>query len=207
MLDTPCSEVVRRVLATHSIRQFPFHCPFRASTCSISWSLPADAHKSAASSRINFHPRQVNLPRPFHRKTKSDFCACAISFQLQYTIQFSSVDTVVMTCGLARFFGIRGEKSLWPPLTNYEFKKKSNIYYISFYVVRGPGYRSRCSDSLRAERSGDRIPMPRFSAAVLTYPGAHPGSYTVGTGSFPRVKRPGRGVDYPPHLAPRLKKE
>ena len=25
--------------------------------------------------------------------------------------------------------------------------------------------------------------------------------------SFPGVKRPGRGVDYPPHLTPRLKKE
>ena len=27
MLDTPCSEVVWRVLAAHSIRQFPFHFP------------------------------------------------------------------------------------------------------------------------------------------------------------------------------------
>ena len=29
-----------------------------------------------------------------------------------------------------------------------------------------------------------------------------PPSYTMGTGSFPGVKRPGRGVDHPPHLAP-----
>jgi len=28
MLDTPCSEVLWRVLATHSIRQFPLHFPF-----------------------------------------------------------------------------------------------------------------------------------------------------------------------------------
>jgi len=28
MLDTPCSEVVWRVLATHSIRQFPLHFPY-----------------------------------------------------------------------------------------------------------------------------------------------------------------------------------
>ena len=28
MLDTPCSEVVWRVLATHSIRQFPLHFPW-----------------------------------------------------------------------------------------------------------------------------------------------------------------------------------
>ena len=31
-----------------------------------------------------------------------------------------------------------------------------------------------------------------------TGPGAHPASYTMDTGSFPRVKRPGRGADHPP---------
>jgi hypothetical protein len=35
MLDTPCSEVVWRVLATHSIHQFPLHFPSRASPCAI----------------------------------------------------------------------------------------------------------------------------------------------------------------------------
>jgi hypothetical protein len=38
----------------------------------------------------------------------------------------------------------------------------------------------------------------RFSAHVQTGPGAYPSSYTMGTGSFPEVKRPGRGVDHPP---------
>jgi hypothetical protein len=36
-----------------------------------------------------------------------------------------------------------------------------------------------------------------YSAPVQTGPGAHPVSYTMGTGSFPGVKRPGRGVDHP----------
>ena len=41
MLDTPCYEVVRRVLATHFIRQFPFQFPsLRKSVPSrITWSL------------------------------------------------------------------------------------------------------------------------------------------------------------------------
>jgi len=39
MLDTPCSEVVWRVLATHSIRQFPFHFPSRASPYAITFQL------------------------------------------------------------------------------------------------------------------------------------------------------------------------
>jgi len=52
---------------------------------------------------------------------------------------------------------------------------------------------------------GDRIPAgARFSALVQTGPGAHPTSYAMGTASFLGIKRPGRGVDHPPHLAPML---
>ena len=47
----------------------------------------------------------------------------------------------------------------------------------------------------------------RFSAPVQTGPGSYPASYTMGTGSFPGVKRPERGVYHSPSLAPRLKKE
>jgi hypothetical protein len=47
----------------------------------------------------------------------------------------------------------------------------------------------------------------RLSAPVQTGSGAHSASYTMGTESLPGVKRPGRGVDHPPLLAPRLKKE
>ena len=47
----------------------------------------------------------------------------------------------------------------------------------------------------------------RFSAPIQTCPEAYPASYTIGTGSFPRIKQPGRGVDQPHHLVPRLKKE
>jgi len=39
MLDTPCSEVVWRVLATHFIHQFPFHFSSRASLCAITFQL------------------------------------------------------------------------------------------------------------------------------------------------------------------------
>ena len=39
MLDTPCSEIVWRLLDTHSIRQFPLHFPSRASPCAIAFQL------------------------------------------------------------------------------------------------------------------------------------------------------------------------
>ena len=51
----------------------------------------------------------------------------------------------------------------------------------------GPGWRSRCSDSVQAGRSGDLIPVGvRFSAAVQICPGAHSASCTVGTGYLSR---------------------
>jgi len=42
----------------------------------------ADAHTLTASSRLNWRPRRFKWTRPFRRKTKSGFCACAITFQL-----------------------------------------------------------------------------------------------------------------------------
>jgi len=38
----------------------------------------------------------------------------------------------------------------------------------------------------------------RFSAPIQTGSEAQPASYTMGTRSFPGVKRPARGVDQPP---------
>ena len=39
MLDTPCSKMMWRVLATYSIRQFPLHFPSRVSLCAITFQL------------------------------------------------------------------------------------------------------------------------------------------------------------------------
>ena len=48
----------------------------------------ADAHTSAANSRLNWCPRRFKWTRPFRRKTKCGFCVCAITFQTQSTITF-----------------------------------------------------------------------------------------------------------------------
>jgi len=45
----------------------------------------------------------------------------------------------------------------------------------------------------------------RFSTPVQTGPGAHPASYTMGTGSFLGVKQPGCVVDPPPPSSAEVK--
>ena len=73
----------------------------------------------------------------------------------------------------------------------------------------GPGQRSRYSDSLRAGRSGVRIPVGGEIFRTRPYRPWGPPSllYDGYRVSFPGVKRPGRGVDHPPHLVPKLKEE
>jgi len=55
------------------------------------------------------------------------------------------------------------------------------------------------SDSLWAGQSRAGILVGvRFSTSIHTGSGAHPASYTMGTGSFLGVKWPQRGIDHPP---------
>jgi hypothetical protein len=69
------------------------------------------------------------------------------------------------------------------------------------------GWDSIVSTATRYEgRSGDRIPVgARFSTPVQTGTGAYPASCTMGTVSFPGVKRPGRGIDHPPPSSTKVK--
>ena len=57
MLDTPCSEVVCRVLATHSIRHFPHHFPSRASQCAISFQLAS----TSSGVRLTLYPLRRSI--------------------------------------------------------------------------------------------------------------------------------------------------
>jgi len=74
------------------------------------------------------------------------------------------------------------------------------------HAVGGPGERSRYNDSLLDGRSGCRIPVSvRFTAPVQTGPRTTQPTLQWVPGLFPGGKGPGRGVDHPPHLAPRFK--
>ena len=69
--------------------------------------------------------------------------------------------------------------------------RDSSVGTATRYGLDGPGIESRWE--------------ARFSAPVQTGPRAHPASYTMGTGSFPGVKWPGRGVDHQPPSSAEVK--
>jgi hypothetical protein len=55
---------------------------------------------------------------------------------------------------------------------------------------------------------GKKIPVGvRFFVHVQTGPGAQPASCTMSAGSFPGVKRPGRGADHPPPPSTEIENE
>ena len=54
MLDTPCSQVVWMLLATHSIRQFPLHFPSRASPCAITFQLDSTSRNMQLIKHMQF---------------------------------------------------------------------------------------------------------------------------------------------------------
>ena len=71
-----------------------------------------------------------------------------------------------------------------------------------YIIVKGSSV--GIATELWAGRSGIESRWGRDFLPVQTGP---PSLLYSGTGSFPGVKRPGRGVDHPPHLVLRLKKE
>jgi len=68
----------------------------------------------------------------------------------------------------------------------------SSVSIATRYGVDGPG----------SNPSGIENSVP-----VQTGPGVHPDSYVMGTGSFPGVKRPGRGADHPPPSSAEVKRK
>jgi len=77
MLDTPCSEVVWRVLITQSIPQFPPHFPSRASPCAITFQL--DFTTSLAHSRRAWETHICyTFFCPFCESWTPVICICAL---------------------------------------------------------------------------------------------------------------------------------
>ena len=86
----------------------------------------ADAHTSAASSRLNWRPRRFKRTRPFRRKTKAGFCACAITFQTQSTCP----PHAMLTSAFSLLLQIFGSPST-PILENPEYQTR---WYFKYFL-------------------------------------------------------------------------
>jgi len=91
MLDTPCSEVVWRVLATQSIRQFPLHFPFRASPSAITFQLDSTKGDHVQAFSVRYGLTRGNLLT----KWRSFFSNIKVSLTtlLLVTFSFCSANT------------------------------------------------------------------------------------------------------------------
>ena len=79
------------------------------------------------------------------------------------------------------------------PLGLLAHSRDSSVGISTSYGLDGPWIEARWS--------------ARFSTSVQTDPGAHPASYTIGTGSFPVVERPGRGTNHSPLSSAKVKEK
>jgi len=84
MLDTPCSEVVWRVLAINSIRQFPLNFSSRASQCAITF------HLGCTNSYIFRHkvPSSRSYITTNHRKSNTYFRPKHVAVGTRYEVYF-----------------------------------------------------------------------------------------------------------------------
>jgi len=92
----------------------------------------ADAHTSAVSSRLNWRPRRFKWTRPFRRKTKSGFCACAITFQTQSTKQQHLITQGELN-ELVRNFELRKTKAQLLGSRLQQWKLLEKDVKVSFY--------------------------------------------------------------------------
>ena len=114
---------------------------------------------------------------------------------------------------MTEFVSHHSKESVWPMQEaalifwlQLKIKRLAQRLIISHPLNQGrPGWRSQCSDSLRVEWSGFEAGGSEF---FLTFSDRSRGSfnllYSEYCVSLPVVKRSGRGVKHPPHLAPRL---
>jgi hypothetical protein len=81
------------------------------------------------------------------------------------------------------------------------------MFDIIYSHYSGPGSSVGITTDYGLDGPGIESCGARFFAHVHTGPGAHPASCTMGTGSFPGVKRPGLGADHPPNPSAEVENE
>jgi hypothetical protein len=131
----------------------------------------------------------------------------------QFNMIFTSLHYTTLNTlhGTPRFTPSLRYTSLYftsPHFTTIIYLKPVSENYLAYNVSSGSG--SSVGIATGYGLDGPRIEFHwglRFFAHVQTGPGAHPASCTMGTGSFPGVKRSGRCADHPPPPSAEVRRE
>ena len=119
--------------------------------------LQADVHSPPASSRLNWRPRRFKWTRPFPRKTKSGFCACAITFQTQSTHlqdrsllgHHSSEEGVLYHRATAAYNGLSQTASSKTPTQCCVPSRKQDISFAIHYWQHPASYTTACLSNVQ----------------------------------------------------------
>jgi hypothetical protein len=97
------------------------------------------------------------------------------------------------------------------PVYRYHFSPvhtvRLELYCIPYKHFKGPGSSVGIATNYGLDGPGIESRWGEIFPHVQTGPGAHPASCTMGTWSFPGVKRPGRSADHPPPPSTEVMKE
>jgi hypothetical protein len=179
MLDTPCSEVVWRVLATHFIRQFPLHFPSLASPCAITFQLVSTPYWILDSGFW-----ALKLKTNVYWSSK---------FTASYSCNDCCTNASTGTSNCVTLASVTRPHGLQYSTCSTKFKKPfvcifcrpgSSVGTATRYRLDGPGIESPW------RRGFPHLSRPALGPRSLLYNG-----YRV---CFTGVERPGRGVDHTP---------
>jgi hypothetical protein len=93
---------------------------------------------------------------------------------------------------------------------SFRFCSLPPLKIIQYLTIGGPGGSVGIATGYGLDGTGIKKKIPggaRFFAHVQTGPGVHPAFCTMGTGSFPWVKRPGLGAEHPPPSSAEVENE
>ena len=114
--------------------------------------------------RLNWRPRRFKYTRPFRRKTKYGFCACAVTFQMQST---SALDGRAQAAG-KRIFQMSNRN--WSALRKFWYIQRNKMelnhwlwIFKCLIAFRG----DLCDNSSRTPKNPGYATVPEYQISLL----------------------------------------
>jgi hypothetical protein len=165
--------------------------------------VPRNRSRPLPKSYFSIHPYLIYVvgmsgaTKPLQLKEHHQISTCTSIFCMEPSLKVITNVELMLISKLSRKNILWNQSQLCTEIKAYcivlNGGRDSSVGVATGYGLDGPGIESRWG--------------ARFSPHVQTGAGGHPASCTMGTGSFPGVKRPESGADHPPPSSDEVKKE